>query len=65
MKRIKLHLQACALSMPVILLLSSTIIFVLLAVLYCYFLYRFSSTKIGSSFLRRYYHEILRLEHML
>lgn len=65
MKRIKLHLQACVLFAPVIFLLSSTIIFVLLGVLYCYFLYRFSSTKIGSSFLKRYYHEILRLEDML
>nr|DAT65180.1 MAG TPA: hypothetical protein [Caudoviricetes sp.] len=65
MKRIKIHLQACVLFTPVILLLSSTIIFVLLAVLYCYLLYRFSSTKIGSSFLRRYYHEILRLENNL
>ena len=65
MTRIKLHLQACALFAPAILLLSSTIIVMLLGVLYCYFLYRFSSTKIGSRFLKRYYHEILRLEHTL
>lgn len=65
MKRIKLHLQAFALFAPAIILLSSTIIFVLLDVLYCYLLYRFSSTKNGSSFLRRYYHEILRLENNL
>ncbi len=65
MTRIKLHLQACVLFTPVILLLSSTIIVMLLGVFYCYFLYKFSSTKNGSRFLKRYYHEILRLENLL
>lgn len=65
MTRFKLHLQACALFAPAIFLLSGTIIIVLLGVLYCYFLYRFSSTKYGRKFLRSYYKEILRLENML
>lgn len=66
MKRIKLHLQACVLFAPVILLLSSTIMCVLLGVLYCSIIvFWWSSTKYGRKFLRSYYKEILRLENML
>lgn len=65
MKRIKLHLQACALFTPVILLLSSTIIFVLLAIIYSVGVYRWSKTRNGRIFLRAYYREILRLENIL
>lgn len=65
MKRIKLHLQACALFTPVILLLSSTIIIVLLSLIYFIGLYRWSKTRNGRNFLRSYYREIMRLERML
>jgi hypothetical protein len=65
MKRMKLHLQACALFMPVILLLSSMIIIVLLSLIYFIGLYRWSKTRNGRVFLRAYYREILRLENML
>ena len=65
MKSIKIHLQACVLFAPVILLLSSTIIIVLLALIYFIGLYRWSKTRNGRNFLRSYYREILRLENML
>lgn len=65
MKRIKLHLQACVLFTPVILLLSSTTIIVLLSLIYFIGLYRWSKTRNGRIFLRAYYREILRLENNL
>lgn len=65
MKRIKLHLMACVLFSPIVLLFCSAILCVIFGVLYCYFLYRFGGTKTGNKFFKRYYHEILRLENML
>lgn len=66
MKRMKLHLQACALFAPVIVcMMCSTIIIVLLSVIYTIGLYRWCSTVNGRIFLRSYYREVMRLERML
>ena len=66
MKRIKLHLQALVLFMPIILTLSSTIIIALFGAIYfAWLVFKWSSTINGKRFFRRYYHEILRLENML
>jgi uncharacterized protein (DUF2062 family) len=67
MKRIKLHLQACALFAPVfVALMCSTIILALIGAIYfAWIVFKWSSTINGRRFLRRYYHEILRLENML
>ena len=65
MKRIKLHLIACVLFMPVMLLFSGSLLCVLLCVVYCYMLQKLCRTESGSKFICNYYHEILRLENML
>lgn len=66
MKRMKLHLQAFALFAPAIIgIICSTIIIVLLVLIYSIGLYRWSRTINGRNFLRSYYREILRLERML
>ena len=66
MKRLKLHLQACALFAPAIIgMICSTIIIVLLVLIYSIGLYRWSFTMSGRKFLRSYYREILRLENNL
>lgn len=66
MKRIKLHLQAFVLFTPAIIgIICSTIIIVLLSLIYFIGLYRWSKTRNGRIFLRAYYREILRLENIL
>lgn len=66
MKRIKLHLQAFVLFTPAIIgIICSTIIIVLLSLIYFIGLYRWSFTMSGRKFLRSYYREIMRLERML
>ena len=67
MKRIKLHLQAFALFAPVVCsLMCSTIIIPALGLIYfAWLVIVWSSTINGRRFLRRYYHEILRLENNL
>lgn len=65
MKRIKLHLIACVLFMPVMLLFCGSLLCVLFCVVYCYMLQKLCRTESGSRFIRCYYHEILRLENML
>lgn len=66
MKRMKLHLQAFVLFAPAIIgIICSTIIIVLLSLIYFIGLYRWSKTRNGRNFLRAYYREILRLENML
>lgn len=66
MKRVKLHLQAFALFTPVIIgIICSTIIIVLLVLIYSIGLYRWSKTRNGRKFLRSYYREVLRLESNL
>lgn len=66
MKRIKLHLQAFVLFAPAIIgIICSTIIIVLLSLIYFIGLYRWSKTRSGRYFLRSYYREILRLENNL
>nr|DAN63284.1 MAG TPA: TraL protein [Caudoviricetes sp.] len=66
MTRIKLHLQACALFAPAIIgIICSTIIIMLLVLIYSIGLYRWSKTRNGRNFLRSYYREIMRLERML
>ena len=66
MKRMKLHLQAFALLAPAIIgMVCSTIIIMLLVLIYSIGLYRWSFTMSGRKFLRSYYREILRLENNL
>lgn len=62
----KLHLQAFVLFAPAIIgIICSTIIIVLLAIIYSVDVYRWSKTRNGRNFLRAYYREILRLENNL
>jgi hypothetical protein len=66
MKRMKLHLQAFALFAPAIIgIVCSTIIIVLLVLIYSVGVYHWSKTRNGRVFLRAYYREILRLENNL
>jgi len=66
MKGLMMHFQAFVLFAPAILLWSSTIMCVLLGLLYCSIIvFWWSNTKYGRKFLRSYYHEILRLENKL
>ena len=65
MKRIKLHLIACVLFMPVMLLFCGSLLCVLFCALYLCLFQKFCRTKSGNKFIRSYYHEILRLENML
>lgn len=66
MTRIKLHLQAFVLFAPAIIgIICSTIIIMLLVLIYSIGLYRWSKTRNGRNFLRSYYREIMRLERML
>jgi len=66
MKRVLLHLQALALFLPCLLVLSDGHFLVnVLGVVYVAVLYRLSSTRKGKKFFLRYYHEILRLENMM
>lgn len=65
MKRMKLHLQAFALFAPVLLIMCSTIIAVLGCIYLAWLVFCWSGTISGRRFLRRYYHEILRLENSL
>lgn len=65
MKRIKLHLIACVLFMPIVLLFCNSLLCVLFCALYLCLFQKFCRTKSGNKFIRCYYHEILRLENML
>lgn len=66
MKRLKLHLKACVLFTPMIIgFISGAMFVLLLCLIYSIGLYRWSFTKSGRIFLRSYYREIMRLEHML
>lgn len=74
MKRIMLHLEMLALLLPCLLMFSCKVRFdklnvgIMLSFLgVCYFglLLVLSGTDAGKRFLRRYYHEIMRLENSL
>lgn len=66
MKRVLLHLQALALFLPCLLIFSDGHFLVnFLGMIYVAVLFRLSRTRSGKKFLRRYYHEILRLENMM
>ena len=66
MERIKLHLAGVAVLLPCLMLFSEFNVAVnLLGICYVCTLFVLSDTDAGKRFLRRYYHEILRLENTL
>ena len=67
MKRIILHLVALAVFLPCTLIVcDGSIVFNLLGVIYVVWLVLVASrTDTGRRFIRRYYHEILRLENFM
>ena len=67
MKRIVLHLTALAVLLPVTAVFSNgNLVFNFLGLLYAVWLFIFlNDSGTGRRFLRRYYHEILRLENMM
>ena len=61
---IRLHLIALAVLFPSVLVFSAgNPAWNLLGILYCVVLWKASTTNRGERFVRRYYHEILRLEN--
>lgn len=61
---IRLHLIALAVLFPTVLVFSTgNPAWNLLGILYCVVLWKASTTNRGKRFVRRYYHEILRLEN--
>ncbi len=66
MRRILLHLAAVAVLLPLLLIVSDSLVSNFAGILYLVWVAFFASrTTLGRKFLLRYYHEVLRLENMM
>lgn len=66
MKQLKLHAVMALLLTPLFaLVLSNDLLWSIVGLVYIAVLFRVSHTPAGKQFIREYYREIIRLEHML